>query len=55
VRSETSPEDIRACTPPEAFYAAAAFSLIAAVIARGMGKTCVVGASGLRIDYEAEP
>ncbi len=25
----------------------------AAVIARGMGKTCVVGASGLRIDYEA--
>ncbi|HEX7108705.1 MAG TPA: putative PEP-binding protein [Aestuariivirga sp.] len=55
VRSETSPEDIQGMHAAEGVLTARGGLLShAAVIARGMGKTCVVGASGLRIDYEAE-
>ena len=54
VRSETSPEDIQGMHAAEGVLTARGGLLShAAVIARGMGKTCVVGASGLRIDYEA--
>ena len=54
VRSETSPEDILGMHAAEGVLTARGGLLShAAVIARGMGKTCVVGASGLRIDYEA--
>ena len=55
VRSETSPEDIQGMHAAEGEVSTARGGLLshAAVIARGMGKTCVVGASGLRIDYEA--
>jgi pyruvate,orthophosphate dikinase len=53
VRSETSPEDIQGMHAAEGVLTARGGLLShAAVIARGMGKTCVVGASGLRIDYE---
>ena len=54
VRSETSPEDIQGMLAAEGVLTARGGLLShAAVIARGMGKTCVVGASGLRIDYDA--
>ena len=54
VRTETSPEDIQGMHAAEGVLTARGGLLShAAVIARGMGKTCVVGASGLRIDYEA--
>jgi len=54
VRSETSPEDIQGMHAAEGVLTARGGLLShAAVIARGMGKTCVVGASGLRIDHEA--
>ena len=54
VRSETSPEDVQGMHAAEGVLTARGGLLShAAVIARGMGKTCVVGASGLRIDYEA--
>ncbi len=54
VRGETSPEDIQGMHAAEGVLTARGGLLShAAVIARGMGKTCVVGASGLRIDYEA--
>ena len=54
VRSETNPEDILGMHAAEGVLTARGGLLShAAVIARGMGKTCVVGASGLRIDYEA--
>ena len=54
VREETKPEDV------PAFYASAGVltsrggkSSHAAVVARGMGKPCIVGTSGMRIDYAA--
>ena len=54
VRSETSPEDVQGMHAAEGVLTARGGLLShAAVIARGMGKTCVVGASGLRIDHEA--
>ena len=55
VRIETSPEDIQGMHAAEGVLTARGGLLShAAVIARGMGKTCVVGASHLRIDYEAQ-
>ncbi len=55
VRVETSPEDIQGMHAAEGVLTARGGLLShAAVIARGMGKTCVVGASHLRIDYEAQ-
>jgi pyruvate,orthophosphate dikinase len=53
-RTETSPEDIQAMHVAEGVITARGGLLShAAVIARGMGKPCVVGASSLRIDYAA--
>jgi pyruvate, orthophosphate dikinase len=53
IRIETSPEDIQGMHAAEGVITARGGLLShAAVIARGMGKPCVVGASGLRIDYE---
>ena len=52
VRIETSPEDIQGMHAAEGVITARGGLLShAAVIARGLGKPCVVGASGLRIDY----
>ncbi len=54
VREETKPEDV------PAFFASVGIltsrggkTSHAAVVARGMGKPCIVGASELKIDYEA--
>ncbi len=53
IRVETSPEDIQGMHAAEGVVTARGGLLShAAVIARGMGKPCVVGASSLRIDYE---
>ncbi len=55
VRKETKPEDV------PAFFAAAGIltsrggkTSHAAVVARGMGKSCIVGCSELKIDYEGK-
>src|SRR5438132_12326431 len=52
VRTETSPEDI-AGMHSEAGILSARCGLTshAAVVARGMGRSCVVGAGALRVDY----
>ncbi len=53
VRIETSPEDIHGMHAAEGILTArGGMTSHAAVVARGMGKPCVSGAGGLRIDYE---
>jgi pyruvate,orthophosphate dikinase len=52
VREETSPEDIDGMNASQGFLTArGGMTSHAAVVARGMGKCCVAGASDLRIDY----
>lgn len=52
VRLETSPEDLEGMTVSEAIWRARVEWLATpAVVARGMGKCCVTGASELVIDY----
>ena len=54
VRIETSPEDIHGMHAAEGILTTrGGMTSHAAVVARGMGKPCVSGAGGLRIDYEA--
>jgi len=51
VRRETSPEDIMGMTVSEGILTATGgMTSHAAVVARGMGKCCVVGCSDLRVD-----
>jgi len=51
VRAETSPEDIRGMAAAKGILTArGGMTSHAAVVARGMGKTCVVGASALAVD-----
>ncbi|MDJ0614597.1 MAG: pyruvate, phosphate dikinase [Rhizobiaceae bacterium] len=53
VRVETSPEDIHGMHASEGILTArGGMTSHAAVVARGMGKPCVSGAGGLRIDYQ---
>lgn len=53
VREETSPEDIHGMTVAEGILTASGgMTSHAAVVARSMGKTCVVGCSGLEISYK---
>ena len=53
VRTETSPEDIHGMHAAEGILTArGGMTSHAAVVARGMGKPCVSGAGGIRIDYE---
>ena len=55
VRVETSPEDIHGMHVSEGILTArGGMTSHAAVVARGMGKPCVCGAGGLRIDYAAK-
>ncbi len=55
VRVETSPEDIHGMTVAEGILTARGGKAShAAVVARGMGKTCVAGCSDLEIDYDGE-
>src|SRR5437588_10109498 len=52
-RIETSPEDLRGMIAAEGILTArGGVSSHAALVARQMGKVCVCGASGLRIDYQ---
>jgi len=54
VRSETSPEDIDGMKVARAILTATGgMASHAALVARGMGKCCVVGCSALQIDYAA--
>ena len=53
VRLETSPEDIAGMAAAEGILTArGGMTSHAAVVARGMGKICVVGCSDLTVDYE---
>ena len=55
VRVETSPEDILGMHASEGILTArGGMTSHAAVVARGMGKPCISGASGMRVDYQAE-
>ena len=54
VRIETSPEDLAGMAVAEGILnARGGMTSHAAVVARGMGKCCVSGASNLKIDYKA--
>ncbi|MFK5980595.1 MAG: pyruvate, phosphate dikinase [Rhizobiaceae bacterium] len=54
VRLETSPEDILGMDAAKGILTARGGATShAAVVARGMGKPCIVGAGSLKIDYEA--
>ncbi|MCF7833591.1 MAG: pyruvate, phosphate dikinase [Candidatus Marinimicrobia bacterium] len=53
VRIETSPEDLAGMDAAEGILTArGGMTSHAAVVARGMGKCCVSGAGGIRIDYK---
>lgn len=55
VRIETSPEDIHGMHAAEGILTSrGGMTSHAAVVARGMGKPCVCGAGGVRIDYAAK-
>ncbi|MFH1091704.1 MAG: pyruvate, phosphate dikinase [Pseudomonadota bacterium] len=55
VRIETSPEDIKGMHVAQGILTArGGMTSHAAVVARGMGKPCVAGASGLSVDYAQE-
>ena len=54
VRTETSPEDIHGMHAAQGILTArGGMTSHAAVVARGMGRPCVAGAVGLRVDYGA--
>jgi pyruvate, orthophosphate dikinase len=54
VREETSPDDFHGMVAARAVVTArGGMTSHAAVVARGMGKCCVVGASALQVDHEA--
>jgi pyruvate,orthophosphate dikinase len=53
VRSETSPEDIHGMHAAQGILTSrGGMTSHAAVVARGMGKACIVGAGSLSIDYD---
>jgi pyruvate, orthophosphate dikinase len=55
VRVETSPEDIHGMHAAEGIVTTrGGMTSHAAVVARGMGKACVCGASTIRVDYAAQ-
>ncbi len=52
VRTETSPEDLKGMNAAEGILTSqGGMTSHAAIVARGMGKCCIVGASHLRINY----
>ena len=55
VRVETSPEDVVGMSVSQGILTARGGATShAAVVARGMGKTCITGCGALEIDYHAE-
>ena len=56
VRIETSPEDLKGMNVARGILTArGGMTSHAAVVARGMGKCCVSGAGGIKINYVKEP
>ena len=54
IRFETTPDDIHGVLQSQGVLTAhGGMTSHAAVVARGMGKPCVAGARGIKIDYEA--
>lgn len=54
IRTETSPEDLRGMNVAEGILTArGGMTSHAAVVARGMGKCCVSGAGGIKVNYSA--
>jgi len=54
-RVETSPEDIHGMYASQGILTSkGGMTSHAAVVARGMGKPCIVGASSIKIDYESQ-
>lgn len=54
VRNETSPEDLRGMNIAKGILTArGGMTSHAAVVARGMGKCCISGAGGIKVDYPA--
>ena len=55
VRIETSPEDIHGMNAAQGILTArGGMTSHAAVVARGMGKCCVAGCGGIKVDYAAQ-
>src|SRR5262249_56156212 len=55
VRQATSPDDFHGMVSPQAIVTArGGMTSHAAVVARGMGKTCVSGANAINIDYSQQ-
>ena len=55
VREETNPEDVEGMRAAEGILTArGGMTSHAAVVARGMGRPCVVGAGEIRVDYEKQ-
>src|SRR5207245_11758946 len=55
VRQETSPDDFHGRVAAQAIVTArGGMTSHAAVVARGMGKTCVCGASAIEVDYSQQ-
>src|SRR5213594_1417963 len=55
VRQETSPDDFHGMVAAQAIVTArGGLTSHAAVVARGMGKTCVCGASAIEVDYSQQ-
>ena len=55
VRQETSPEDLAGMAAAQGILTArGGMTSHAAVVARGMGRCCVSGCDGIKIDYEAK-
>lgn len=55
VRKETSPEDVAGMHAAKGILTSrGGMTSHAAVVARGMGKCCVVGASGVNVDYKSQ-
>lgn len=55
VRRETSPDDIEGMNAAKGIITSTGgMTSHAAVVARGMGKCCIVGCGSLDIDYENE-
>ena len=55
VRQETSPDDFHGMVAAQAIVTArGGMTSHAAVVARGMGKTCVCGASAIEVDYSQQ-
>jgi pyruvate,orthophosphate dikinase len=53
IRTETSPEDLRGMNVAEGILTArGGMTSHAAVVARGMGKCCVSGAGGIKVNYK---